>query len=58
MIRRKLLPETVARAMQTSTSQGREGNLIITGMAKNATILTPELCSLLDNYRYSHMDVT
>ena len=53
MVRRKLLPETVAKAMQAQAD-----TVVITGMSKSALILTSELRDLLDNYRFSRMDVT
>ena len=53
MLRRKLMPDTVARAMQSNAD-----TVVVTGMSKNATILTSELRDALDKYRYSTLDVT
>lgn len=53
MVRRKLMPETVAKAMQANAD-----TVIFSGMSKSVLILTNELRDLLDNYRYSRMDVT
>ena len=53
MLRRKLMPDTVARAMQSNSD-----TVVITGMAKNANVLTSELRMILDKYRFSRMDVT
>lgn len=52
MLRRKMMPDTVSRALQSNSD-----TVIVSGMAKNANILTPEICSILDQYRYSRMDV-
>lgn len=53
MIRRKLMPETVAKAMQAQAD-----TVIFSGMSKSVIILTNELRDLLDGYRFSCMDVT
>ncbi len=53
MLRRKLMPDTVARAMQSNSD-----TVIISGMTKSTVILTPELQSVLDKYRFSCLDVT
>ena len=53
MLRRRLMPDIVAQAMQTSNN-----NVVITGMAKGANVLTPELRDILEQYRYSRLDVT
>lgn len=53
MVRRKLMPESVARAMQAQAD-----TVIFSGMSKSVIILTNELRDLLDSYRFSCMDVT
>jgi len=53
MVRRKMMPDTVARAMQSNSD-----TVIVSGMTKNTLVLTSELCNLLECYRYSSMDVT
>ena len=54
MLRRKLMPDTVAKAMQSNAE-----TVIVTGMAKNAVIMaTSELRGILDGYRFSRLDVT
>lgn len=53
MLRRKLMPDTVSRAMQSNSD-----TVIISGMTKNTQILTSELMAILDQYRFSRLDVT
>jgi hypothetical protein len=53
MLRRRLMPDVVAGAMQSNSE-----TVIISGIGKSIQVFTPELRDVLDMYRYSHMDVT
>jgi hypothetical protein len=53
MVRRRLMPDTISKAMQTNAE-----TVIIGGMGKSASVFTAELKAMLNNYTYTRMDVT
>jgi hypothetical protein len=53
MVRRKMMPDTVAKAMQVNAE-----TVIISGMGKRSDIFTAELKEALTPYMYTRMDVT
>ena len=53
MIRRRLMPDTIAKAMQVNAE-----TVVIGGMGKSTIVFTPDLKDMLLPYMYTRMDVT
>lgn len=53
LVRRKLMPDNVAAALQSGSNAG-----VINGLAKATLLLHPEIRDMLDKYVYSTLDVT